>query len=158
MNGTITRTAPSAALSTAPSASPTTSSPSRSLWRTGVRSGLIAAAATVVIAAVASAAGVSFETEPGKSIPALAFGQLTLLGTAVGVFIARTLRRRARQPRSTFTRATVVLTAISCVPDVLLSVPVAAKATLILTHLVAAAIVIPALASRLPERCKESVA
>ncbi len=46
---------------------------------------------------------------------------------------------------------TVVLTALSVVPDVILSASAATKATLILTHLVAAAIVIPALSSRLSE-------
>jgi hypothetical protein len=42
-----------------------------------------------------------------------------------------------------------VLTALSVVPDLILSTDVATKATLVLTHLVAAAIVIPALSSRL---------
>ena len=44
-----------------------------------------------------------------------------------------------------------MLTALSLVPDVLLSTDVATKVSLIVTHLVAAAIVIPALAAQLPE-------
>ena len=72
--------------------------------------------------------------------------------TAVGVLIARTLGRRARRPRSTFVRTTIVLTALSIVPDVILSAAISTKVTLVLTHLVAAAIVIPALAPASPSR------
>ena len=88
---------------------------------------------------------------PGEAIPVLGFGQLTLMCTAVGVLIARTLGRRARRPRSTFVRTTIVLTALSIVPDVILSAATSTSHP-VLTHLVAAAIVIPALARRLPER------
>ncbi len=45
-----------------------------------------------------------------------------------------------------------MLTALSIVPDVILSAAISTKVTLVLTHLVAAAIVIPALARRLPEQ------
>ena len=152
MNATATRTAPSSTTSTTSTTSTkSVASKPASLWRPGVRAGLIAAAATVAVAACAQAVGVSFETEPGKGIPLPGFAQLTLICTAVGVLIARSIRRRASRPRSTFTRTTVVLTCLSVVPDLLLSLPVASTATLVLTHVVAAAIVIPALASRLPE-------
>ena len=135
-------------------ASAESQSPTRppKLWRTGTVAGLAAAAATVAVAAVAHASGVSLETAPGEAIPVLGFGQLTLMCTALGVLIARTLGRRARQPRSTFVRTTIVLTALSIVPDVILSAATSTKVTLVVTHLVAAAIVIPALARRLPER------
>jgi len=123
-----------------------------SLWRPGMSAGVVAAAATVAVAAAAQALGVSLETAPGEAIPVLGFAQLTLVFTVVGVLIARTLRRRAQQPRSTFVTTTVVLTALSLVPDAVLSADAATKATLMLTHLVAAAIVIPVLAARLPER------
>ena len=135
-------------IATVPSARPA-STPT--LGRTGLAAGLVAAAATVAVAAVASAFGVSLEAAPGEAIPVLGFGQLTLFCTAIGVLMARTLRGRVRRPRSTFTTATVALTALSVVPDLVLSTDVATKATLIVTHLVAAAIVIPALAARLPE-------
>jgi peptidoglycan/LPS O-acetylase OafA/YrhL len=140
MTATVTPATPSPTLPAPPS-----------LWRPGLVAGVAAAAATVALAAVAHASGVSLETAPGKAIPAIGFGQLTLFFTAVGVLIARTIRRRAGQPRSTFTRTAVVLTALSVVPDVVLSTDTATKLTLVLTHLVAAAIVIPALSSRLPE-------
>ena len=121
------------------------------LWKAGLCAGLVAAAATVAVAGVAHAAGVSLETAPGKAIPIVGFGQLTLFFTAVGVLIARCLQGRARSPRSTFIRTTVVLTALSVVPDVLLSAAVSTKMTLVVTHLVAAAIVVPALSARMPE-------
>ncbi|MDQ6724662.1 MAG: DUF6069 family protein [Actinomycetota bacterium] len=123
-----------------------------SLWRPGLTAGLAAAAATVAVAAVARAVfNVSLETAPGKAIPVLGFGQLTLFFTAIGVLIARTIRGRAGRPRSTFTRTAVVLTALSVVPDLLIPADAATKITLVLTHLVAAAIVVPALSSHLPE-------
>jgi hypothetical protein len=122
-----------------------------SLIRTGAVAGVSAAVATTAIAAVAHAAGVSFETAPGNGIPLAGFAQLTLLFTAVGVALAAALRRRASRPRLTFVRTTVVLTALSVVPDLLMPFGVVSKLTLMLTHAVAAAIVIPRLASRLPE-------
>lgn len=125
------------------------STSTRTLWRAGLVAGVCAAAATV--AAVAHAMGASLETAPGEAIPAYAFGQLTLFFTAVGVLMARTIGRRPSHPRSTFIRTTLVLTALSVVPDLILSASVATKGTLLLTHVVAATIVIPALSSRLAE-------
>jgi hypothetical protein len=127
----------------------TTNTSTKPVWRAGVRAGLTAAVATSTIAAVASAAGVSFETAPGEAIPVLGFAQLTLFFTAVGVLIARVIGRRSSHPRSTFVKTTVALTALSVVPDLTMTFDAASKATLILTHVVAAAIVIPALASHL---------
>jgi Family of unknown function (DUF6069) len=49
-------------------------------------------------------------------------------------------------------RVTVVLTALSLVPDAVLSTDAATKVTLALSHVVAAAIVVPPLATCLP-RC-----
>ena len=51
-----------------------------------------------------------------------------------------------------FVVTTIVLTAMSIVPDVLADAQTATRLVLALTHVVAAAIVIPALASRLPVR------
>jgi hypothetical protein len=124
----------------------------RSLWRTGALAGGVAAAATVAVAGAARGLGIPVETAPGTAIPILGFAQLTLFFTAVGVVLARALARRADRPRSTFVATTVVLTALSFVPDVLLSTDAASKLTLVTTHLVAAAIVIPALAARLAEQ------
>ncbi|WP_345482543.1 DUF6069 family protein, partial [Actinopolymorpha pittospori] len=59
------------------------------------------------------------------------------------------LARWARHPRRTFLRTTVVLTALSLVPDAIADASSPTKALLMLTHLVAAAIVVPAIARRL---------
>jgi uncharacterized protein DUF6069 len=143
MTATLTPTTTSAPAGQAVAAKP--------IWRAGLAAGLAAAAATVAVAGIAHAAGVSLETAPGEAIPVIGFGQLTLFFTAIGVLIAKGIRRRARRPRSTFTRTTVALTALSVVPDMVISAGVSTKMTLVVTHLVAAAIVIPALSARLPE-------
>jgi uncharacterized protein DUF6069 len=127
------------------------SSASPSLLRSGAVAGVAAAAATAAVAATAHGLGVSLETAPGQTIPVAGFAQMTLVFTAVGVLIARTIGRRAAQPRTTFTKTALVLTALSFVPDAVISAGVATKLTLMLTHVVAAAIVIPALSSRLPQ-------
>lgn len=149
MTATLTPTTPTTASTTTPTAA-------RSLWRTGLRAGVCAAAATVAVAGIASAAGVSLDTAPGETIPLFAFAQLTLMCTVAGILIARTIRRRAHDPRTTLLRVTVALTALSLVPDVILDAGVATKATLILTHLVAAAIVIPALCTVMPNSRREA--
>jgi hypothetical protein len=86
----------------------------------------------------------------GAPIPVLGFGVLTTVFSLVGLILAAVLSRTARTPRLTFIRTTVVLTALSLVPDVIADAQPATKALLMLTHLVAAAIVIPAVARRLP--------
>jgi hypothetical protein len=144
---TTTTTAPNTS-----TASTTPTTRSSSLVRTGAVAGVTAAVATTAIAALAHAAGVSFETAPGNGIPVAGFAQLTLLFSAVGVVLAAVLRRRASRPRRTFVRTTVVLTALSVVPDLAMPFNMVSKLTLVLTHVVAAAIVIPRLAERLPER------
>ena len=65
--------------------------------------------------------------------------------TAIGVGIARLCRGR----RDLFVRIALGLTALSFVPDVTADASTATIVTLMLTHVVAAAIVIPALAGRL---------
>jgi len=119
-----------------------------SLWRPTLVAGIVAAAATTAIAAVADAAGVSFEVD-GEAIPLGGFAQFTLVGALLGLVIAR-LCRRAAHPRSTFVRITVALTALSVVPDLTMAFDGASRAVLVLTHAVAAAIVVPVLARRLP--------
>ena len=120
----------------------------RSLWRPALVSGAVAAVATTAIAAVADAAGVSFETD-GEPIPLMGFAQMTLLGALLGLVIARPCRRAAG-PRALFVRITVALSALSLVPAFAMSFDAGSRIVLVLTHLVAAAIVVPVLARRLP--------
>jgi hypothetical protein len=119
------------------------------IWRTGAVAGLVAAGATSVIAVVASALDVSLEIE-GEAIPAAGFAQVTIFSVLIGLALASVFARRARHPQSTFTRTTVVLTAVSCIPSVLMPSDVGTQVALVVAHLVAAAIVIPAVRDRLP--------
>lgn len=76
-----------------------------------------------------------------------------MIGTAVGVLLAKALQRWSARPARTFVAATVVMTALSVVPDFSTSgITTASRLVLALTHLVAAAIVIPAVARRLADR------
>ena len=124
----------------------------RTVWRHGVAAAAAASVVTTTLAAIASAAGVSFADPTGASIPILGFTQLTLVFSLIGVGLAAVLARRARRPRRTFVRTTVALTALSVVPDFTFGFDTASALTLAALHGVAAAIVIPTVAGRLAER------
>jgi hypothetical protein len=113
--------------------------------RAALTSGAIAAVGTTVLAAAGDAAGVPLAID-GETIPLLGFAQMTLIGAAIGGFIAAALNRSSSQARRWFTLIAVVLTALSCVPSVALPQDVATKVVLVATHVLAAAIIVPALA------------
>ena len=119
------------------------------VWRHGLVAGAIAAVTTLAIALVADAAGVSLADSSGKQIPIAGFPQLTMFFALIGMGVAARMARRARHPRPTFVRTTVALTALSVVPDLTMGFAGGTAAVLVLTHVVAAAIVIPTLAARL---------
>ncbi len=133
---------------TTPSA-PNPPADQRPVWRHGVTAAVVASVATTVLAAIASAAGVSFATGRGPSIPIAGFTELTLVFSLVGLAIAAVMARKARRPRTTFVRTAVALTALSFVPDLTFGFDAGSAATLITLHTVAAAIVVPTLAGRL---------
>ena len=114
----------------------------------GLAATAAAALATSTVAAAGSAAGISLDVS-GAPIPVSGFAVLTVVFSLVGVALAAVLARRARQPRNTFVRTTVALTALSLVPDLIVPADGSTRALLMTTHLVAAAIVIPAIARRL---------
>jgi len=120
----------------------------RPLWKVGVTAGLVGAAATSLTAAVARAADVSLEIK-GEQIPISAFAVLTFVGAMLGVGLATLLSRRGRRPRRSFMRMTVVLTVLSILPDAFADTDGASRIVLAVTHLVAAAIIVPSIASRL---------
>jgi len=122
--------------STAPSATST-----RVSWGRGVVTVAAAAVATTVLAMALQAAGVGLDVD-GESVPALAFAQMVTLGGVIGIVLARHLGRTA------FLRATIALTALSCVPSLAFGDTAGDKLGLVLTHLVAAAIIVPRLARR----------
>ena len=123
----------------------------RHLLRRGAAAGVTAAVATTAVAAGADA---------DRCFPCRRWR----VDPAARLRPAHTLRHRHRRgdgrrhgppgsvrPRRTFVSTTLVLTALSFVPDVLADAQASTKLTLMLTHVVAAAIVIPALASRLAD-------
>lgn len=121
----------------------------RPVWKHGLAAAVGAAAVTTVLAAVASAAGVSFEDSHGVAIPLLGFTQLTFVFSMIGVGLASVFARKARRPRSAFVRTTVALTALSVVPDFTFGFDAATACSLAALHVIAAAIVIPTIARRL---------
>jgi hypothetical protein len=123
------------------------------LWKAAAVSGVAAAVAVSAMAGVAMAAGVPVAIE-GEQIPFAGFAQLTLMCTAVGLLLAKAFARWASTPRRTFTVTAVALTVLSVVPDLTMPMDTATRVVLIATHVVAAAIVIPAVSRRLPERTR----
>ena len=125
-----------------------TVAPAKPLITVGLTAAAVAAAATATVAAVGEFAGISLVVS-GAPIPVSGFAVLTLIFSVVGLALALVLARTVRRPRTAFVRTTVVLTVLSLVPDVLADASAATKALLMLAHVVAAAIVIPAIARRL---------
>jgi uncharacterized membrane protein len=119
-----------------------------SLLRDGAVATVVAAGATAAVAAAGQAAGFSIDVA-GAPIPVSGFATLTVIFSVIGLLIAVGLRRFARHPRTTWIRTTVALTVLSLVPDLLADAATSTKVLLMVTHLVAAAIVIPAVARRL---------
>ena len=136
------------AIATAPTATTSSVPTVGSLLRGGAAATVLAAVATAAVAAAGQAVGISLDVS-GAPIPTAGFATLTVMFSVLGLLIALGLRRFARQPRTTWIRTTVALTVLSLVPDVLADAATTTKVLLMATHLVAAAIVIPAVARRL---------
>lgn len=136
---------------TTTTSTPTSRSSARSLWLAGLVSGVVASAVNLAIAGIADGTDHPLRVD-GEKIPLLGFPQMTVIGTIIGVVLALVLRRRADRPRRTFVRTTWALTAISCIPSVAMGAGDGAgnTAVLVATHVVAAAIVVPVLAARVP--------
>jgi peptidoglycan/LPS O-acetylase OafA/YrhL len=154
MTATTTLTTPATTSASAPRTTTTTKQiaklTGKQIRRAGAVAGLVAAAATATTAAVASAFDVSLQVG-GEAIPALGFAQVTFVAAIIGTVMAVVMSHRASRPRHTFVVTTLVLTALSFVPDVTADAQTATRLVLALTHVIAAAIVIPALASRLTD-------
>ena len=119
---------------------------------TGILATLAAMVATTAGAALAQAAGVDFTVAAGETIPLGGFTTVTGAFSLVGVMIAVALLRFSARPAQRFVLTAVVLTAVSLVPPLLTDADVAAMATLIGLHLIAAAIVVPTLVRALRQR------
>lgn len=123
------------------------------VWPRGLAATAVAAVATTLMAVIAKAAGVDFGSSLGD-VPLSAFPMLTVYCSLIGIIIAEVMIRVATMPRSTFQITMIVLTGLSLVPDVLpfFEFDLAFVGVLCLTHLVAAAIVVPMIALRMEER------
>lgn len=121
-----------------------------SVWKAVGAATLAAAAATETLVALARAAGMEVAIQGADLKPGgCAIAVLMCMVAGTGVLAA--VRRWAGSPARTWVRATVALTLLSFVPD--LTVPdtaVSTRMVLMTAHVVAAAIVIPAVARRLP--------
>ena len=118
--------------------------------RAGLVSGAVAAVANLAVFVGARLADVSLEIQDER-IPAFGFPQLTFICAVLGITMAAVFTRKSRHARRTFVRTTVSLTALSMVPPVLADADTATKVVLGLTHVAAAAIIIPAIAARLAD-------
>lgn len=122
----------------------------RRLLLPGLAAAAAAAVAVTAVAALAMAVGVTFELpDGGQSIPLLGFTQVTFTLSVVGVLLALAVRRWAPRPERIWVRTALALTAVSLVPPFLVGADLATECALVLTHLIAAAIVIPVIARRL---------
>ncbi|MBU2666953.1 hypothetical protein KOI35_25920 [Actinoplanes bogorensis] len=120
--------------------------------RTGVLATLAAVLATTLAAALAQAAGVRFEIPAGgETIPLPGFAVVTGVFSVVGVIIAVALRRWSSRPARRFVWTAGALTAVSLIPPFIAGATTATVIALIALHLVAAAVMIPALGRRLAQ-------
>jgi hypothetical protein len=122
----------------------------RTLGLTGLLAALAAMAATTLAAALAQVIGVDFEIpDGGETIPLAGFAVVTGFFSAVGIVIAVVLRRWSAHPAERFLWIAVSLTVISLIPPLVSGADTATVAALLGLHLVAAAVMIPALARSL---------
>jgi hypothetical protein len=122
-----------------------------------VGTGLLATPAamgvTALVAALARAAGVDFEVpEGGETIPLPGFAVVTGVLCLVGVGIAVALLRWSARPAERFVATAVSLTAASLVPPLASGASTVTILALMGLHLVAAAVMIPALARGLRDQ------
>lgn len=128
------------------------------VWRVGALAGVVSAVAVTLTVVVAEALGVPMEAAPrtadaGEHLAAYMFPLSMVMSTALGTLIAAVLYRTARRPGRTFTIVALALTAISFSGPITTGhATTATRLVLELTHVVGAAIVIPALAYRLDRR------
>jgi hypothetical protein len=127
-----------------------------SIWSTGLRAAVAAAAATELFATIARIAGVPMRAggigaDAPQSLPPGWVALATAFCTVLGVGLAVLLRRLTSRPRWAFLIAACLLTLLSFVSPIGAgATTLATKLTLGFAHVIAAAIVIPIVANRLP--------
>jgi len=130
----------------------------RPLWLVGLAATVAGAAVTALVAAVARAADVPLEVASSsdaapEAIPVSGVAVLVVICGIVGVVMALGTNRWATRPARAFVVATTVLTAVSLVtPLIAENATTATRVVLELTHLAAAATIIPPIAYQLAQR------
>ncbi|HEX2298802.1 MAG TPA: DUF6069 family protein [Pseudonocardiaceae bacterium] len=125
------------------------------VWLVGVLAALAGAVVTEVFGLIARALGVPMEAaSPGATaaapIPPGGFAVSVLVWSVMGIVLAVALARWAKRPARTFVVTTIVLTVLSLLSPALAPyTATSTKIVLALSHLVAAAVVIPLLGVRL---------
>lgn len=125
------------------------------VWRAAVLAAVAGALVTELFALIMRGVGVPMEAaspgaESAAEIPVFGFASGVLFWSVAGIVLAVVLARWAKRPARTFAVVTVVLTALSLIPP--FAAPHTAGSTqtvLALSHLVAAAVIIPAITIRL---------
>lgn len=130
----------------------------RPLWQIGLAAALVAAAASFALYAIARAAGVPmeltevFENEFARMpVENMAFAAL-LEGGLGGTILAAACRRWARRPRLLFLCLALIGLIASFAFPIFSDASTATKVVLSISHVVVAAIIVPALALALPAR------
>ena len=130
----------------------------RVLAMTGLVAGIAAAAAVVAVALAAEAVDIPMQVAAranaaAEDIPMSGFVSLVGASSAFATLLAVAFARYAKRPAHTFVVVSAVLTGISFVgPLIAHHATTATRVVLELTHVVAAAVVIPMVARRLPRR------
>ena len=129
----------------------------RQMWVFGAAAGVVSSLVVIAVVAVAEGAGVPMEvaensTTPPEQIPLLGYATVILGSTLVGLLLATAFARWARRPRLTFIITALVLTAVSFAFPVTTTATTATKVVLEVTHVISAALIIPAIATHLPRR------
>lgn len=129
------------------------------VWLVSITAVIAGALVTGVYEVAARATGVPFDVAlPGTgvapaAIPATGLAWAVAELGLIGVIIAVCLTRFAKRPRSTWKRTAWTLTAVSCIPSLVASTDsYATNIMLVISHLVAAAVIVPVVAARLAER------
>jgi hypothetical protein len=129
----------------------------RPLWLVGLAAAIVAAAAAVLMYVGARAGGVPMElTEVFENrfarMPVMNMAWAALLeGGVAGTLLAAACRRWASRPRSAFLALAMIGLIASFVLPVVSDASRATKVVLSVSHVVVAAIIVPALAFALPD-------
>jgi hypothetical protein len=128
----------------------------RPLWLVGLAAALVAAAASVLVYIAARTGGVPMElTEVFEDhfarMPVMNMAWAALLeGGVAGTLLAAACRRWASRPRTAFLTLAMIGLIASFVLPVVSDASTATKVVLSVSHVVVAAIIVPALALALP--------